>query len=366
MTIPEFIYYICNIRSSINENKPCKFLDKGVKMYKIYLFLLLFLLTFKVNSQSGNYSDFLPLQTGNIWVYQCTTNGSMCGGCSGKVRIILTGDTLVNGKTYKKSQTISSAISGACQICGNAAIIPLSNARFDSQNGNVYQLSSNGCQYTPGEMMIDSFKAKLHDSIRINCQPPNQWQAYILSDTTNAVVLGISRQARFFNNAGFEGSHYRKYAKGLGLYHAWSQGLDGGTFVCTRQMILLGCVINGVLYGDTSMIVGIQQISSEIPRQFSLSQNYPNPFNPVTKIKFQIPLSRGVSADGGRGVLTQLSIYDALGKEIQMLVNEQLNAGTYEVEWSAGGGAVDYPSGVYYYKLSAGEYTETKKMVLLK
>lgn len=326
-----------------------------MKEFKCFLTLLIILtltlIPLNVNSQI-NYSDFLPLQTGNIWVYQCTTNGSMCGGCSGKVRIVLTGDTLVNGKIYKKSQSTSSTVSGACQICGAIGLITLFNTRFDSQNGNVYQLSSNGCQYSAGEMMIDSFKARLGDTVRMNCMPPNQWQHYICTDTNNAAVLGTNRQARFFNNAGFEGGHYRKYAKGIGLYHAWSQGLDGGTFVCTRQMILLGCVINGITYGDTSMLVGINQISTEIPFNYSVSQNYPNPFNPNTKIQFALP----------EAVYTKIVIYDLLGKEIETIVNEQLNAGTFVAEWNAS----DYPSGVYYYKFTAGDYTETKKMVLMK
>ena len=326
-----------------------------MKKFKCFLTLLIILtltlIPLNINSQI-NYSDFLPLQTGNIWVYQCTTNGSMCGGCSGKVRVVLTGDTLVSGKTYKKSQSISSAISGACQSCGNVSLLPLSNIRIDPQNGNVYQLTSNGCQYSPGEMMIDSFKARLGDTVRMNCMPPNQWQHYICTDTNNTAVLGTSRQARYFNNAGFEGGHSRKYAMGIGMYYASSSGLDGGTFVCTRQMILLGCVINGVTYGDTSMLVGINQISTEIPFDFSLSQNYPNPFNPNTKIQFSLP----------KPAFTKIVIYDLLGKEIEIIVNGELNAGTYAAVWNAS----DYPSGVYYYRFSAGDYTETKKMVLMK
>ncbi len=328
-------------------------------MKKYNTFLTLFfsilisvILSSSVTAQSGNLSDYLPMQTGNIWVYQCTTNGSMCGGCSGKVRIILTGDTIANGKTYKKSQSTSSAISGACQNCGALFLIPFPSSRFDSQNGNIYQLSQNGCQYSTGEMMIDSFKSRQGDTVRMNCMPPNQWQHYICTDTNNAVVLGASRQSRYFNNAGFEGGHSRKYAKGIGLYYAWSQGLDGGTFVCTRQMILLGCVINGVTYGDTSMLVGIQQLSTETPDRYLLSQNYPNPFNPVTKIQFALPKS----------AFAAIVIYDLLGKEIETIVNEQLNAGTYAAEWYAS----DYPSGIYYYKFTADDYTETKKMVLLK
>ncbi|HMT11983.1 MAG TPA: T9SS type A sorting domain-containing protein, partial [Ignavibacteria bacterium] len=103
--------------------------------------------------------------------------------------------------------------------------------------------------------------------------------------------------------------------------------------------------------------------------EFSLSQNYPNPFNPVTTIKFQIPLSRGVDAEGGRGVLTRLSVYDALGREAAVLVNQQIQPGKYQVEWDAS----NFPSGVYYYRLEAGgegdasgSFVKTGKMVLLK
>ncbi len=103
--------------------------------------------------------------------------------------------------------------------------------------------------------------------------------------------------------------------------------------------------------------IGIQPISSEIPNQFSLSQNYPNPFNPSTKIKFDIP------AGGAQYIVpVQLSIYDALGREVTTLVNERLNPGTYKVQWDAS----RYPSGVYFYKLIIQDFSETKKMVLVK
>jgi len=109
-----------------------------------------------------------------------------------------------------------------------------------------------------------------------------------------------------------------------------------------------------------SQQVGIQPISIEIPEQYSLYQNYPNPFNPSTKIKFDIgtplpPFSKG-------GIVT-LKIFDVIGREISTLVNEQLNSGTYEVEWNAS----NYPSGVYFYRLiSDGVTIDTKKLILLK
>ncbi len=105
--------------------------------------------------------------------------------------------------------------------------------------------------------------------------------------------------------------------------------------------------------------IGIKPISNEVPNSFSLSQNYPNPFNPVTKIKFDTPPQ---PSPKGRGQWVRLLIYDALGREIATLVNEQLKPGSYEVEFDGS----NYPSGVYFYKMLAGDYAETKKMILLK
>ncbi len=102
----------------------------------------------------------------------------------------------------------------------------------------------------------------------------------------------------------------------------------------------------------TGNVNGIMNISSEVPEGFSLSQNYPNPFNPMTKLKFQLPNNSFV----------KLAVFDMPGKEIETLVNEYLQAGTYVYEWNA----LTLPSGVYFYKLTSGNYTETKKMVLVK
>lgn len=97
---------------------------------------------------------------------------------------------------------------------------------------------------------------------------------------------------------------------------------------------------------------GINPMSNHIPEKFSLNQNYPNPFNPSSKIEFQISKLSEV----------KLTVFDVSGREVNVLVNEQLNPGIYKVEWDG----TNYSSGVYYYKLTAGDFTETKKMVLLK
>ncbi|RPI13603.1 MAG: T9SS C-terminal target domain-containing protein [Ignavibacteriae bacterium] len=111
---------------------------------------------------------------------------------------------------------------------------------------------------------------------------------------------------------------------------------------------------------ETHTPVDVQNITTEIPRSYSLMQNYPNPFNPSTKIKFEVTNSL---FEGGRGDdLVKLVIYDILGKEIVTLVNESLTPGTYEVEWNAS----NFSSGVYFYQLQVNNYSETKRMVLLK
>ena len=99
-------------------------------------------------------------------------------------------------------------------------------------------------------------------------------------------------------------------------------------------------------------LVGITNYNSELPSDFSLSQNYPNPFNPSTNIKFSI-------ANPG---LTSLKIYNTLGREVASLVNEYLQAGSYDADWNASGNS----SGVYFYRLQANGFVQTKRMLLIK
>lgn len=103
---------------------------------------------------------------------------------------------------------------------------------------------------------------------------------------------------------------------------------------------------------DAQAVTNVATEYKSQPKQFSLEQNYPNPFNPVTNCQFTI----------GNCQLTILKIYDALGREVETLVNEMLNPGTYNVKWDAS----NLPSGVYYYRIHAGKYSETKKLILMK
>ncbi len=99
------------------------------------------------------------------------------------------------------------------------------------------------------------------------------------------------------------------------------------------------------------------EINLGTPKSFSLEQNYPNPFNPTTKIKYTVPDAYYTS-----GVLVRLVVYDILGNEVSTLVNEVKPAGNYEVVFNAG----DLASGVYFYRLRANNFVETRKFVLIK
>lgn len=116
--------------------------------------------------------------------------------------------------------------------------------------------------------------------------------------------------------------------------------------------VCFGVRSNGGITRCNYYFSGITQTGNSIPNNFGLFQNYPNPFNPVTKIKFSIPVKGNV----------KLSVFDALGRVVNILVNQNLNYGTYEAEWNAS----DYPNGVYFYKLETEKYSETKKMALVK
>jgi phosphatidylserine/phosphatidylglycerophosphate/cardiolipin synthase-like enzyme len=104
--------------------------------------------------------------------------------------------------------------------------------------------------------------------------------------------------------------------------------------------------------GGIGIIVGVEKIKGSLPTQFTLSQNYPNPFNPTTTFQFQIPISGLVS----------IKVFDILGREVVVLLNEVKSVGTYQITWNAS----TLPSGVYFYRVQAGTNTAVKKAMLLK
>jgi hypothetical protein len=157
------------------------------------------------------------------------------------------------------------------------------------------------------------------------------------------------------------------YAVGDSLFRSTDNGLNWtaldltgwpGTAVWnTLQIAGTYAFVNfygiGVYRRLASQLVAVRETQGiGLPTEFRLEQNYPNPFNPATRISFSVRGSGFVS----------LKVYDLLGREVRTLVSENLHPGSYEVTFDASGLA----SGIYYYRLTAGEFTQSKRMMLLR
>ena len=299
----------------------------------IFLILASIQITFSQDSTAGYY----PLKVGNMWSY------NHYWAYSGNTRIVhrIIDTAILGGHKYFKMRR---------QAAPPSTGFYESYIRIDSSTGSIREYtSSGGCPWLVNEFAKDSLRGVFPDSAKFNCQAT---YSRILRDTS-LIVLGSNRFVkRFHIDSYFEYANYRAFVYGLGVLYDVYYG-NAGSY---NRYDLRGCFVNGVVYGDTSL-TNIEYVSSQIPEDFSLSQNYPNPFNPDTKIKFQIPFS----VETTRRVVS-LTIYDILGKQVAELVNQNLQPGTYEVNWNAS----NFPSGIYFYSLRAGDYSETRKMVLIK
>jgi len=306
-------------------------------------FILIFFILFnsvRVFAWDSTTAKYLPLQVGNTWVYS-SYYASPVGYGSGYERYKLTGTQFINGKMYYVINYTHLQISGNF-TCSSRLFLGNLPIRIDTVSLNIYRsISCNSFD----EALVDSLSSRFGDTA-------NTCFSYLgpktaLNDTADFFIFDSFRKAKKFSTAEFEGGNDQTYVSGIGMVRYYFSQLQES---CSQ--LLKGCIINGAVYGDTSMLTGINSISSEVPDQFSLMQNYPNPFNPTTQFGFRI-------ADFG---LVRLTVFDALGGEVTSLVNQQLNPGTYEVSWDAS----VYPSGVYYYRLESGSFTQTRKMVLIK
>jgi len=326
-------------------------------MRRICKILLIAFVLFGIDKNTAAWDStaakYMPLQIGNKWVYTSSLVSPFGSGTSID-KYIITGTQLINGKMYYNISGVHVLISGSVS-CGSRLFSDNAQLRIDSTTMNLIRT---GICNNSSEGLVDSLGAKFRDSSS-TCYNLNSTKT-ALNDTSAYFIFNSFFRSKKFTTIDINGGNDQTYVEGIGLVKYYASIAN---YTCNQ--ILKGCEINGVSYGDTSLVIGINQLSAEVPDKFSLSQNYPNPFNPVTKIKFDIPQSETTH----RVVSTRLIVFDALGKEVEILINQKLQQGTYEADWDAS----DYPSGVYYYKLEVGPstgsgrgFTETKKMVLIK
>ncbi|MBC8484861.1 MAG: T9SS type A sorting domain-containing protein [Bacteroidetes bacterium] len=193
------------------------------------------------------------------------------------------------------------------------------------KNGGVIRTTNNGLSFS--NLQTNNSK-RLRGISFVDCK-----YGFVVGDT--GIIL---RTTNAGNNWTSQISGTNQQLNGV-----WFLNKDTGFAVGNNGLIL-------TTY--TGGLASVKKYLETVPGSFNLYQNYPNPFNPTTNIRFDIHKTS----------YTKLIIYDILGKEVATLVNEKLNAGSYEVDWNGSG----YPSGVYFYKLSTDEFAIVKKMILVK
>ena len=172
-------------------------------------------------------------------------------------------------------------------------------------------------------------------------------------DVDVAGTAGIGDEVAWWSNEGGNPVQWVKHNIASNFYDAWPISLadidnDGDVDIVAGSSSL-----DEIRWWENLLTTSVEEsIKNPVPNQFELYNNYPNPFNPETTINYSILMPCFVS----------IKIFNALGNEIKTLLNEEKQAGSYNIEWNADG----FPSGIYFYSLTAGNFRETKKMILLK
>jgi|GEM_PF-4029187 photosystem II stability/assembly factor-like uncharacterized protein len=273
-----------------------------------------------------DFANYFPLQIGNKYLYHWQTLYS-----SGDFWAAITMDTIVNGHRYYYMMNFPGYLNEF--------------VRYDSATSGTMVLSQNqNCNGYVNEYLWDSLRAQVGNTF--NSCTYNGPYVHCTQYSIRNLFNNFPVMSKTFYHDGLT-EQYVTYGENFGII-----GYSAGEPPPPDYFVSLkGCVLNGVVYGDTIMS-NVQKEGSETPYGYLLEQNYPNPFNPVTNIKFEIPKTS----------LVKISVYDIMGREIDVLVNEQMQAGIYKVSWNG----YQHSSGVYFCRMTSGGFTDTKRMVLVK
>ena len=262
-------------------------------------------------------AEYYPLQVGNKWVYKTTYYEVGPPSISYYSKEVIGDTTMDNGKKYfvilengykhyERFDTLTNEISY------------YSNAGSQAKDVPIYSLN-----YIKDSTVIWNSSDHMTYKISFNQQTSSD-TSYIYLNGDGLIEVSIS---------------FKKYV-----------GIDYSSLyeVSVSYSNLIGSRINGKEWGQ---LTGVNT-NINIVSDYKLYQNYPNPFNPSTKIEYDLPKEGMIS----------LKIYDMLGREVKTLVNEHKNAGSYNIEFNAN----HLTSGIYFYRLTSGNFTQVKKLILIK
>ncbi len=258
------------------------------------------------------------------------------------------------GSTWSVTGTALPNSSQSSLVVSNSSV-------FAGTTGGIFKTSDNGTTWASGGLgdtavfaLISTGTALLAGTqygVFRNVPPDTNWYPAGFADTT--VSFLVANDSMTFAGTGngifVSKSNGTKWAPiGDGL-----DNLSVSTFAIGTDYLFAGSWGEGVWRRPMSEIMtGVDRVENNLPGEFRLGQNYPNPFNPTTTIVFNVLGSGFVS----------LKVYDVLGREVATLVNRQESAGGHTVTFDAS----RLPSGVYFYRLEAGSYHDTKKLLFLK
>jgi hypothetical protein len=292
---------------------------------KSYMVWILCVLAVAGSTASAQTLDsalaFFPTAVGNTWQYAQYIAYVSLGTLEGYSTLRVIGDsTMPNGRKYR-------VIVGGDYI--NGLSIP-TYLRMDSTGANIYVANPS---VGGGEQLWDSLLARPHDRSR--------WgQMLSIRGDTILGVPTVTRYLSFFIDGPSRALAYNLGPVSFG-YIAYDQ--------FARIEKLVYAKIDGHEYGT---LVSVNSPTQTIPREFELLQNYPNPFNPSTTIRYSLPQRSHV----------MLTVFNTLGQQVATLVNGSQDVGYHDVRFDASGLA----SGVYFYRLHAGGFVQSKRLLLLK
>jgi len=280
-------------------------------------------------------------------------------------------DTLYNGSVYRSIDAGAHWMSMSTGITNTdvRAVVARDTKIFVATMGGVFHSSDDGMTWEPRNSGLNVpyvvtllsheknlFAGTITGGAYRSTDDGNSWEK-INTGLTNTYVnaFAMSGDGKLFTGTGWSGvffstnngSQWSQINTGLTNYQINTLAVDpDGKFIYAGTD-------DGVWYRPVSEITTMLSENNDgIPDRFFLHQNFPNPFNPSTQIKYSIPKSSQVT----------LKIFNTLGEDIETIVNEEKPTGTYELNWNA----ANLPSGVYFYRLQAGDFTSVKKMILLK
>lgn len=251
-----------------------------------------------------------PLHVGDRWIYWEYPNYLR--------KVSTLNDTLMNnGKLY----------------------FNINNVFYRQEGDSVYSFDPS---LANKEYLIFNFSASVGDTITEIHYSEYDTLRIILGSKLNGELFGVKRDSYTFfidHTRLIDDEHYLTVTDSLGITHLSSTWYNE---------YLHGAIINNIQYGNITDV----KFPNVIPSYFYLSQNYPNPFNPTTTIRFSIPRYSFVS----------LKVFDLLGREVVSLINEEMSPGIYSKKFDGS----NLTSGIYYYRIQANNFTETKKFIMMK